>query len=377
LAEVLAISARIEKTGGMRGSPDPQLSMLTTLSTEDLIPADHPIRRIRAVVDAVLAELDDTFDGMYAAGGRRSVPPEILLKSTVLMAMYSIRSERAFCERLNYDLLFKWFLDMRIDQPAFDATTFTKNRKRLLQHEVADEFFAAVVRQAKLRKYVSSDHFSVDGTLLQAWASHKSFKPKDGPPPDPPAGRNVEVQWHGQKRSNDTHASTTDPEARLYRKSHNTAATLCYSGHLLMENRNALIVDAELTTADGYAERATAIEMLGRLPTSARRRTVAGDKGYDTKGFIADARELGFTPHVAQNNTRQRSAIDGRTTRHAGHAISTRIRKRIEESFGWIKTIGGGRKLRYIGRERNRAWFKITAAVYNLIRITALDTRPA
>ena len=209
---MLAFGGWIEKTVGMRGAPDPQLAMLTSLSTEELIPADHPIRRIRVVVDAVLAELDDVFDGMYAAGGRRSVPPETLLKATVLMAMYSIRSERAFCERLNYDLLFKWFLDMRIDQPAFDATTFTKNRKRLLEHEVADEFFAAVVRQAKLRRYVSSDHFSVDGTLLQAWASHKSFKPKDGPPPsDPPAGRNAEVQWHGQKRSNDTHASTHRP----------------------------------------------------------------------------------------------------------------------------------------------------------------------
>ena len=361
----------------MRGNTDPQLAMLTTLSTEELIPADHPIRRIRIVVDAVLAELDDTFGAMYAAGGRRSVPPETLLKATVLMAMYSIRSERAFCERLNYDLLFKWFLDMRIDQPAFDATTFTKNRTRLLEHEVADAFFAAVVRQAKLRRYISSDHFSVDGTLLQAWASHKSFKPKDGPPTDPPAGRNVEVAWNGQKRSNDTHASTTDPQARLYRKSNNTAATLCYSGHLLMENRSALIVDAELTTADGYAERATAVEMLARLPSSGRRRTVAGDKGYDTRGFIADARGLGFTPHVAQNTTRQRSAIDGRTTRHRGHEVSMRIRKRIEEPFGWIKTIGGGRKLRYIGRQRNRAWFKITAAVYNLIRITALDTRPA
>jgi transposase len=361
----------------MRGAPDPQLAMLSSLSTEDLIPADHPIRRIRVVVDAVLADLDHVFDGMYAAGGRASVPPETLLKATVLMAMYSIRSERAFCERLNYDLLFKWFLDLRIDQPAFDATTFTKNRQRLLDHEVADEFFASVVRQAKLRKYLSSDHFSVDGTLLNAWASHKSFKPKDGPPTDPPAGRNVEVAWHGQKRSNDTHASTTDPEARLYRKSTNTAATLCYSGHLLMENRSALIVDAELTTADGYAERATALQMLDRLPKTARRRTIAGDKGYDTRGFIDQARSLGFTPHVAQNTTRQRSAIDARTTRHAGHAISMRIRKRIEEPFGWIKTIGGGRKLRYLGRDRNRAWFKITAAVYNLLRITALDTAPA
>jgi transposase len=361
----------------MRGAPDPQLAMLTSLSIEDLIPADHPIRKIRAVVDEVLIELDEVFDGMYAAGGRRSVPPETLLKATVLMAMYSIRSERAFCERLNYDLLFKWFLDMRIDEAAFDATTFTKNRQRLLDHEVADEFFAAVVRQAKLRRYLSSDHFSVDGTLLNAWASHKSFKPKDRPSAGPPAGRNVEVQWQGQKRSNDTHASTTDPEARLYRKSHNTAATLCYSGHLLMEHRNALIVDADLTAADGYAERATALEMIARLPPSARRRTVAGDKGYDTRAFIADARQLGFTPHVAQNTTRQRSAIDSRTTRHPGHAVSMRIRKRIEEPFGWIKTIGGGRKLRYIGRERNRAWFKITAAVYNLLRITALDTRIA
>src|SRR3954471_2876068 len=361
----------------MRGSSDPQLAMLTSVSTEDLIPADHPIRKIGVVVDAVLADLDDVFDEMYSTGGRRSVPPEVLLKATVLMAMYSIRSERAFCERLNYDLLFKWFLDMPIDQPAFDATTFTKNRERLLEHEAADEFFAAVVRQAKLRRYISSDHFSVDGTLLQAWAGHKSFKPKHGPPSGPPAGRNAEVAWHGQKRSNDTHASTTDPEARLYRKSTNTAATLCYSGHLLMENRSALIVDAELTTADGYAERATALQMLDRLPKTARRRTIAGDKGYDTRGFIDQARSLGFTPHVAQNTTRQRSAIDARTTRHAGHAISMRIRKRIEEPFGWIKTIGGGRKLRYLGQARNRAWFTITAAVYNLIRITALDTAPA
>jgi hypothetical protein len=245
------------------------------------------------------------------------------LKATVLMAMYSIRSERAYCERLNYDLLFKWFLDMRIDQPAFDATTFTKNRTRLLDHDVADEFFAAVVRQAKLRRYISSDHFSVDGTLLNAWASHKSFKPKDGPPSEPPAGRNVEVAWHGEKRSNNTHASTTDPEARLYRKSNNTAATMCYSGHLLIEHRSALIVDAELTTADGYAERATALEMLDRLPKSKRRRTIAGDKNYDTKGFVADARGLGFTPHVAPNvSGNRRSAIDGHHPPRRSHCVT-------------------------------------------------------
>src|ERR1700712_2454333 len=244
----------------MRGAPDPQLAMLTTLSTEELIPVDHPIRRIRVVVDAVLGDLDGVFEGMYAVRGRASVPLEALLKATVLMAMYSIHSERAFCERLNYDLLFKWFLDMRIDQPSFDATVFTKNRKRLLEHEVADESFAAVVRQAKLRRYVSSEHFTVDGTLLKAGASHKSFKPKEGPPSNPPVGRNAEVGFHGEKRSNETHASTTDPDARLYRKSSNTAATLCFAGHLLMENRNALIVDAEMGFADGYAERSTATE---------------------------------------------------------------------------------------------------------------------
>lgn len=362
----------------MRGTPDPQLAMLTSLNPGDLIPADHPIRRIRVVVDAVLAELDGEFDVMYATSGRPSVPPEQLLKATVLMAMYSIRSERAFCERLNYDLLFKWFLDLPIDAKAFDATTFSKNRQRLLDHEIADRFFAAVVTQAKLRRYVSSDHFSVDGTLLEAWASHKSFQPKDGPQGlPPPAGRNAEVSFHGQRRSNQTHASTTDPEARLARKSNATAAKLSYAGHLLMEHRNALLVDIELSEANGYAERDTALEMLGRLPPSRRRRTVAGDKGYDTKDFVADVRELGFTPHVAPNTTRQRSTIDGRTTRHAGHAMSQRIRKRIEEPFGWIKTIAGGRKLRYVGKDRNRAWFLMTGAVYNILRITALDATPA
>ena len=361
----------------MRGAPDPQLAMLTTLSPGDLIPADHPIRRIRKVVDVVLGELDGEFDSMYASRGRPSVPPEQLLKATVLMAMYSIRSERAFCERLNYDLLFKWFLDLPIDARAFDATTFSKNRRRLLDHEIADRFFAAVVAQAKLRRYVSSDHFSVDGTLLEAWASHKSFQPKDGPPGPPPSGRNAEVSFRGQRRSDQTHVSTTDPEARMARKSNGTAAKLSYTGHLLMEHRNALLVDIELSEANGYAERDTALEMLARLPATKRRRTVAGDKGYDTKDFVAELRDRGITPHLAPNTTRQRSTIDGRTTRHPGHATSQRIRKRIEEPFGWIKTIAGGRKLRYIGRQRNRAWFLMTAAVYNIIRITALDAAPA
>jgi len=351
--------------------------MLSSLSTEDLIPADHPIRRIRVVVDEVLASLDGEFDAMYSASGRRSVPPETLLKATVLMAMYSMRSERAFCERLNYDMLFKWFLDMAIDERAFDATTFTKNRQRLLDHEIADRFFAAVVVQAKLRRYMSSDHFSVDGTLLAAWASNKSFKPNDGDPDGGDGngfkGRNAEVDFKGQKRSNKTHTSTTDPEAMLFRKSNNAAAELSYMGHLLIENRFGLIVDAELTQATGFAERDCATDMLARLPAKKRRRTVAADKNYDTKDFVADVRELGFTPHVAQNTSNRRSAIDRRTTRHSGHAVSQQIRKRVEEPFGWIKTVGAGRKLRYIGQARNRAWFKMEAAVYNLIRICSLD----
>src|SRR5579864_7330253 len=369
---MLAFCAGIEKTVGMRGAPDPQLAMLTTLSTEELIPAGHPIRRIRAVVEAVLGELDAELGAMYAGSGRPSVPPERLLKATVLMALYSIRSERAFCERLNYDLLFKWFLDLPIDAKAFDATTFTKNRRRLLDAEIADRFFAAVVAQARLRRYVSSEHFSVDGTLLEAWASHKSFKPKDGPPAPPAPGRNAEVDYHGQRRSNETHASTTDPEARLARKSNGTAAKMSYTGHLLMEHRNALIVDAELTQASGHAERVAAAAMLKRQPRRARRRTIAADKAYDVAGFVAEARDLGFTPHVAQNTANRRSGIDGRTTRHPGHALSQRLRKRIEEPFGWIKTIAGGRKLRYIGTDRNRAWFLMTASIYNILRITAL-----
>ncbi len=360
--------------------------MLLSTSTDSLIPPDHPIRKIRAVVDVVLADLDGEFDAMYASAGRRSVPPETLLKATVLMAMYSMRSERAFCERLNYDMLFKWFLDMPIDARSFDPTTFTKNRDRLLEAEIADRFFAAVIKQAKLRRYMSSDHFSVDGTLLQAWASNKSFKPNrpdntgkgDG---DGGSGdgngfkpRNAEVDFKGQKRSNKTHTSTTDPEALLYRKSNNTAAELSYMGHLLIEHRSGLIVDAELTQATGFAERACAIDMLARLPATKRRRTVAADKNYDTRQFVADVRDHGFTPHVAQHNKGRRSAIDGRTTRHGGYTVSQRIRKRVEEPFGWIKTVGAGRKVRYVGEERNRAWFKMETAVYNIIRICSLDT---
>jgi len=363
----------------MRGTTDLQVTMLSTLTTDSLIPPEHPIRRIKVVVEAVLADLEPEFDAMYARTGRQSVPPEQLLKATVLMALYSIRSERQFCERLRYDLLFKFFLDLNVDDEGFDHSTFSRNRERLLNHEVADRFFAAVVRQAHLRRYLSGEHFSVDGTLLEAWASHKSFRPKDddGRSGPPAPGRNAEVNYHGERRSNQTHQSTTDPEARLARKGNAVAAKLSYAGHLLMEHRNALITDMELTTATGYAERDTALALLRRLPQRARRRTVAGDKGYDTRDFIAGCRQLGVTPHVSQNTTNRRSAIDARTTRHPGHEVSLRIRKRIEEPFGWMKTVAGGRKLRYVGLQRNRAWFLMTGAVYNLIRITALDAQTA
>jgi len=363
----------------MRGSVDAQLVMLSTLSTEDLIGAGHPIRWIKAVVDSVLGAMDSELGAMYASGGRPSVPPEMLLKASVLMALYSVRSERAFCERLNYDMLFKWFLGMRVDERAFDSSTFSKNRQRLLDHEIADRFFAEVVAEARLRRYCSSDHFSVDGTLLEAWASHKSFKPKKAPAAAPAGqGRNAEADWRGARRRNDTHRSTTDPEARLFRKSAGTTAILCFMGHLLIENRNGLIIDADLARADGRAERAAAAAMLERAPGRKRRRTVAGDRHYDTAGFVQDARAAGFTPHVAQNNKRRRSAIDGRTTRHSGYAASQQARKRVEEPFGWIKTIAGGRKLRHKGRQRNRAWYlTAAAAAYNLIRITTLDTQTA
>ncbi len=363
----------------MRGTTSRQVTMLSTLTPDSLIPADHPIRRIKPVVEAVLAELGPEFDAMYATTGRQSVPPEQLLKATVLMALYTIRSERQFCERLRYDLLFKYFLDLNVEDEGFDHSTFSRNRERLLKHEIADRFFAAVVKQAHLRRYLSGEHFSVDGTLLEAWASHKSFRPRDGSGHGgtPGPGRNAEVDYHGERRSNETHRSTTDPEAQLARKGNSVAAKLSYAGHLLLEHRSALIADIELTQATGYAEREAALALLRRLPRRARRRTVAGDKGFDTADFIAGCRELGVTPHVAQNTTNRRSAIDGRTTRHDGHVISLRIRKRIEEPFGWIKTIAGGRKLRYIGLQRNRAWFLMAGAVYNVIRIAALDAQAA
>jgi transposase len=362
----------------MRGRREHQTNMLLGVTPDDLVPVDHPIRRIREVADAALAELSATFSAMYAATGRRSVPPEHLLKGTLLMALYSIRSERQFCERLQYDLLFKWFLGLNISDRAFDHATFSKNRERLLKHAVAEQFLAAVTQEAQRRRLISDDHFTVDGTLLQAWASLKSVRPRDAAdPPGQGGGRNPDVDFHGQQRRNDTHVSRTDSEARLARKGKGQETRLCYAGHVLMENRHGLILDVHVSQATGTAERDAALEMLDRRRSAGRRATLGADKGYDTRDFVRALRARRVTPHVTQNTSGRRSAIDGRTTRHAGYAVSQRVRKRVEECFGWIKTTGNGRKLRYIGLAKNQLWATFTAAAYNLVRMANIEASPA
>ena len=362
----------------MRGEATNQTAMLLGMTPDQLVPADHPIRAIKPIVERALAALAPTFAAMYAPTGRPSIPPEHLLKASLLVALYSIRSERQFCERLQYDLLFKWFLDLNIADPAFDASTFSKNRDRLMHHDVAAQFFDAVLDEARHHHLLSDEHFTVDGTLLESWASLKSFRPKDAQDGDdrgaPPAtgGRNPEVDFHGQKRSNATHASTTDRDARLARKGKGKEARLCLAGHVLMENRHGLAVDVLLTHATGTAEREAALVMLDRRPAPAPRATLGADKGYDTREFVAQCRDRRVTPHVAQNISGRRSAIEGRTTRHPGYAVSQRLRKRVAEIFGWTKTIGGGRKLRYLGLARNQVWVELTTAAYNLVRMVKL-----
>jgi transposase len=355
----------------MRGDADQQATMLTVITPDAKVPKDHPIRVIKPIVDRALLELSPIFNRMYAKMGRPSIPPEHLLKAQLLMAFFSVPSARRFCEQLEYNLLFKWFLDLNVDDPAFDASTFSKNQERLLQHDVAAQFLVAVSTEAQRRQLLSSDHFTVDGTLLQAWASLKSVRPRDDDSAPPSGSRNRDVDYRGQRRSNQTHASTTDPEARLARKGDGQETKLCFAGHVLMENRNGLVVDVLVTQATGSAERDAAVQMLDRR-RGRRRITVAADKGYDTTDFIAALRARRVTPHVAQHTTRRRSRIDARVTRHPGYALSQRVRKRVEEIFGWVKTVGGGRKLRYIGVARNQQWATITAAAYNLVRMAHL-----
>ena len=361
----------------MRGDAAQQAIMLSAVTPDALVPADHPIRAIKPMVDRALTALSPPFTAMYAKVGRPSIPPEHLLKGLLLIALYSIRSERQFCERLQYDLLFKWFLDLNIEDPAFDASTFSKNKERLLEHEVARQFFAAVLTEARRRKLLSADHFTVDGTLLEAWASLKSVRPRDGGDRPRPSGKNATVDYRGERRRNETHASTTDQEARLARTGEGKETRLCYAGHVLMENRHGLVVDVALTQATGRAEREAALQMLGRRK-GRRRVTVGADKGYDTRDFTAGCRALGVTPHVAQyaKTPKRHSAIDGRVTRHRGYPVSQRVRKRVEEIFGWIKTVGGGRKLRYLGLARNQLWAELTATAYNLVRMARIALHP-
>jgi transposase len=371
----------------MRGSAVRQLSLLSAVTPDELVTAEHPIRRVRPMVDLALDSLAATFDAMYAADGRTSIPPEHLLKGCLLMALYSIRSERQFCERLQYDLLFKWFLGLNVSDDAFDHSSFAKNRRRLLDHAVSRAFFEAVLIQARQQHLLSNDHFTVDGTLLESWASLKSFqrkpnlggqrKPKRGrrggrPPGAAGGGRNQEVNFRGERRSNETHYSSTDPDARLARKGNGREAKLCLAGHVLMENRNGLVVDVEINSPSGNAERVAAHRMLRRTRQGQRRLTVGGDKNFDTRGFVEGCRELNITPHVAQNQSGRRSAIDGRTVGHLGYLASQRLRKRVEEIFAWWKTVAGGRKLRYVGLKRNQLWVELTCAAYNLVRMANL-----
>jgi transposase len=356
----------------MRGADEQQSQIFSYLSPEARVRKDHPLRAIREMVDEVLARMSGCFDAMYADVGRPSIAPEKLLRAQLLQMLYSVRSERLLMEEMDYNLLFRWFVGLNADDDVWDATTFTKNRDRLLQADVAKQFLAQVVSQAGSRGLTSDEHFTVDGTLLEAWASVKSFQPKEKetPPPDDPG--NPTVNFHGEKRSNDTHESKTDPESQLARKGPGKEAKLSYSGNLLVENGNGLIVDAEVFQANGTAERDAALVMMEKL-RGTKAVTVGGDKGFDTRGFVAECRNLRVTPHVAQNHARAGgSAIDARTTRHAGYRISQRKRKRIEECFGWLKTVAGLRKVRHRGVCKVDWIFTLACAAYNLVRMRNL-----
>lgn len=366
----------------MRGEDERSESLFSYVSCSSRVPQDHPLRAIAAVVERALEALSGDFKKLYARLGRPSIPPEKLLRALLLQAFYSVRSERQLMEQLDYNLLFRWFVGLSMDAPIWDVTVFTKNRERLLEGDVAAKFFAAILEQAEVKKLLSDDHFSVDGTLIEAWASMKSFRRKDGKdePPDP--GRNGERSFHKEKRSNKTHVSTTDPDARLYRKGDGQGAKLCFMGHLLMENRNALIVETELTEASGTAERAAAIDMIDRHSPRTKRITLGADKGFDVTEFVGDLRERNVTPHITidghptKTGKTRKTAIDGRTTRHHGYGISQRIRKRIEEGFGYIKTVAILRKTRHRGTARVGFMFTLAAAAYNLVRIPKLLGAP-
>lgn len=355
----------------MRGRDQRQDGVFSYVSMEDRIPQDHPLRAMRSMVDPILKSLSPRFSKLYADAGRPSIPPERLLRALLLQVLYTIRSERQLMEQLDYNLLYRWFVGLSMDDAVWAPTVFSKNRDRLLEGDIAYAFFEKVLAEARAQGLISSEHFTVDGTLIEAWASLKSFRKKgeEIEPPDDPG--NPTVNFHGEKRSNATHGSTTDPEARLYRKSNGTEAKLCYAGHVLMENRNGLVIDAMITEAGGRSERSAAITMLSQKPGSSPV-TLGADKGYDTREFVEKTRKLNVVPHVAQNDTNRSSAIDGRTTRHDGYAVSQRKRKCIEQIFGWLKTIAMLRKTRHRGQERVGWMYVFATAVYNLVRIRNL-----
>jgi transposase len=358
----------------MRGADGMQESLFTVAKLDDFVPSDHPLRNVRILVNEALGRLNTLFNTIYADTGRESIAPEKLVRALLLQIFYSVRSERQLMEQMRYNLLFRWFVGLAIDDEVWDHSVFSKNRDRLLAHEVVESFFTEVMSLADKKGLLSKEHFSVDGTLIQAWASHKSFRPKDGSDDQTPTdgSRNAQADWKGRPRSNDTHASTTDPDARLYRKSHNTASNLCYQGHILMENRSGLVVSAIVSHADGTGERAAALAMLDAVPGS-QHRTVGADKAYDTADFIAACRSRKVTPHVAQNDGRRGgSGIDGRTTRHEGYRLSQVIRKRIEEHFGWGKTVGKIRQTVFRGIRRVDQHFKLTMTASNLTRLARI-----
>jgi transposase len=367
----------------MRGADERTAALFSYVNCEARVPADHPLRPIRIVVDEALEVLSAEFDKLYAKDGRPSIPPEKLLRVLLLQAFYSIRSERQLMEQLDYNLLFRWFVGLAMDAPVWDPTVFTKNRDRLLDGEVAAKFLAAVLGQTRVKTLLSDDHFSVDGTLIEAWASIKSFRPKDGSDEPPSPGRNAERNFHGQKRCNETHESTTDPEAKLYRKGDGQPAKLCFMGHVLMENRNGLLVAARLDQATGTAEREEALKLIDGHRPGRRRITLGADKAYDVAGFIQALRARKVTAHIAidghltKTGKRRKTAIDTRTTRHPGYAVSQVIRKRIEEAFGWIKTVAVLRKTRHRGTARVGWMFTLAAAAYNLVRIPKLLAAPS
>lgn len=361
----------------MRGVKEQQGAMLLGITADDLVPKDHPIRRIRAIVDQALEELSPQLDAMYGKFGRPSIPPEHLLKGTLLMALYSVRSERQFCDRLRYDLLFKWFLGLNIADPGFVPTTFTKNRERLLSQDIAKAFLGEVVEEAKKRRLVSEDHFSVDGTLLDAWASHKSYRPRDKDGDGPAGGRNPDVDFRGERRSRDTHISRTDPDALLYKKALSEAARLSYIGHVLVENRSGLVVDVLVSQATSRAEREAAVTFCDRLPGRGRGVTLAGDKGYHTYELERQLAERGVTAHLAWNDGLRKRPLPEALARDPGYQVSQRRRKVVEEVFGWMKTVACTRKLRYRGTPRNELWLTFTAAAYNLVRIANLQPQAA